>query len=208
MTESVESKLKELEEFEDKIYDLGKRMHPGYTYSLDVLANAVMDRSLHLIFAFTNLIRNENYIAACHLVRCHLDNVLRISGAWLVNDPHQFASDIMNGKKVDEIKDRNGNNLKDWYLRNKLSEEFPWVQSVYKETSGFIHLSKKHIFTSSKIKDNEKNTIEFRISRKDNYVTDESRINATNGMIEITKVLIHFIEGWIWTKNNTDPLVK
>ncbi|WP_040254381.1 hypothetical protein [Psychroserpens mesophilus] len=203
MTSKVELELEKLENFERVIIDLGKKMHPGNTFPLDILANAVMDRSLHLIFGFTSLLRNENYIGACHLVRCHLDNILRFSGAWLVENPHKFATDIMNGIQIDKIIDRDGENLKDWYLRNKLNLEFPWVTNVYKETSGFIHLSKKHIFTSSKIKDVENRTLELRISKSDNYVTDESRIEAILGMVEITKVLCHFVEGWIWTKNNT-----
>lgn len=203
MTDKVELELKELEKFEKVIQDLGKRMHTGSTFPLDILTNAVMDRSLHLIFGFTSLIRNQNYIGACHLVRCHLDNILRFSGAWLVENPHKFATDIMNETQIDKIIDRNGKKLKDWYLRNKLNEEFPWVTSVYKETSGFIHLSKKHIFTSSKIKNTENKTLEFKISKSDNYVVDESRIEAILSMVEITKVLCHFIESWISTKNNT-----
>ncbi|MFW5983483.1 MAG: hypothetical protein ACOCQ4_03195, partial [bacterium] len=144
------------------------------------------------------------YITACHLVRCHLDNVLRFSASWLVDDPHRFAMNIMSGERIDKMKDREGNQLKDWYLRNKLNEEYPWVTKVYEETSGFIHLSKKHIFTSSKLKDIEKRIVEFRISKKDNYVPDAARIEATQGMNEITYVLCHYIEGWIWTKNNPE----
>lgn len=203
MTDKVELELKKLEKLEKVIQDLGKRMHNGRIFPLDILANVVMDRSLHLIFGFTSLIRNQNYIGACHLVRCHLDNILRFSGAWLVENPHKFSTDIMNGTQIDKITDRNGKKLKDWYLRNKLNEEFPWVTSVYKETSGFIHLSKKHIFTSSKIKNTENRTLEFKISKSDNYVVDESRIEAILLMEEITKVLCHFIENWISSKNNT-----
>ncbi len=202
MTDEVEKELKKLEAQEKRILGLGKEMLSSSHYPLDFLASAVLDRSLHLIFGFTSLIRDENYITACHLVRCHLDNVLRFSAAWLVEEPHEFAMKVMSGVQIDKMKDREGKFLKDWYLRDKLNEEYSWITDIYKETSGFIHLSKKHIFTSSRLKDLEERTIELRISKKDNYVLDNARIEATQVMNEITNVLCHYIEGWIWTKNN------
>jgi hypothetical protein len=205
MQESVEKKLIELESYEKIIFDLAKKMHPGNTYPIDILINATMDRTLHLIFGFTNLLRSSNYIAACHLVRCHLDNILRLSSVWLVKEPHKLATELMSGTQLDKMIDKDGKKLKDWYLRNKLNEEYPWVKNVYEETSGFIHLSKKHIFTSSRMTDKNEGTIEMVISKHDNYVTDEHRIEATTGMIEISKILCHYIEGWIHTKNNTKP---
>lgn len=202
MTNKVEEELKTLEAQEKRILELGKDLLSTSHYPLDLLASAVLDRSLHLIFGFTSLVRGENYITACHLVRCHLDNVLRFSAAWLVDDPHRLAMQIMSGERIDNMRDRDGKKLKDWYLRNKLHEEYPWVKKVYEETSGFIHLSKKHIFTSSKLKDIKEGTVEIRIGKRDNYVPDAARIEATQGMNEITNVLCDYIEGWIWTKNN------
>lgn len=189
MTKEVELELKNLENQESRILNLAKEMHQEKTFPLDLLANTVMDRSLQLIFGFTSLIRNENYISACHLVRCHLDNVLRFSGAWLVDNPHQFATDIIDGKQVDKIKDRDGNYLKDWYLRNKLNEEYPWIKSVYTETSGFIHLSNKHFFSSTKVVDKSERIVEFKISKKDYYINDELRIETIIGMNKITNIL-------------------
>src|SRR5699024_10993149 len=101
-----------------------------------------MGRSLHVIFRLTSRIRAENCVGDCHLVSCHLDNILRFIGAWLVDNPHKFANNVIKSIRVEERKSRDNKKLKDWYVRNKLAEEFPWVKSVYKETSGFIHLSK------------------------------------------------------------------
>jgi hypothetical protein len=201
VTEKIEILLQELENLEYKIKDLFKKINTSFIYPLDILANTVLDRSLHIIFGFTKLIRDENFIAASHIVRCHLDNILRFYAATLVNDPQDFAYQIMKGVQVDKLKDKEGNYLKDSLLRNKLNKNYPWVTNVYKETSGFIHLSSKHVFTSSKLIDNKKRIIEFSLSKKDNYVTDVSRSEAIRCMIEITNVLCHFIEDWIMTKN-------
>lgn len=202
MTDLVEKELKRLEEFEVDILMIGEKMRLNCIYDLDFIANAVMNRSLSLISGFISLIKDENYLAACHLVRCHLDSLLRFSAVWLVKEPHIFAEEIRNGKRVDLMKDRDGMYMRDSYLKDKLSKEFPWIKKVYEETSGFIHLSKKHISASSRIKDVEDKTLEFRISKKDNYVNDALRVNATLGMIEITKVLCEYLEGWNYTKDN------
>ena len=106
MNDKVEEELKILEAQEKRILELGKKMLSTSHYAIDFLASAVLDRSLHLIFGFTSLVRIENYIAACHLVRCHLDNVLRFSAAWLVDDPHKFVMNIMAGIQLDKLKDR------------------------------------------------------------------------------------------------------
>ncbi|MFC2090799.1 hypothetical protein ACFLT1_08480 [Bacteroidota bacterium] len=201
-TREIEKELQILEDQEKIIIGRAKIMLSSDLFSLDLLAIAALDRSLHLIFGFTNLIKADNFIAAAHLVRCHLDNLLRLSAAWLVDDPHDFAQKILDGKRVDELVDQKGHKLKDWYLRDKLNEEYPWVKNVYKETSGFIHLSDKHFFSTSRRKDDKSREVEFRISKTDNFVPESARIEAIKCMNEITNVLIKYIEGWIWTKQN------
>ena len=182
-------------------------MSPGQAlFPLDMLAVGVINRSLSLITGFTNLIRQGNYIAAAHLARPHLDNYLRFSAAWLVSEPHDFAMKVMGGTRIDKLKDRAGRNLRDRYLVEIASIEYPWMENVYEQTSGFIHLSKKHVFTSTILKDKEERTVEFRVGKEDKYVADESRIEAVECMIEITNCIIRLLDGWIWTKSNPDTL--
>lgn len=171
-----------------------------------MLAVAVINRSLSLISGFTTLIRSKNYIGAAHLARPHLDNYLRFFAAWLVKDPHDFAMKIMQGKRIDQLTDQKEKLLKDFYLVEIASEEFPWMKNVYKETSGFVHLSKKHIFTSTKLTNKTERTLEFRVGKEDRCVQDESKIEAIECMIEITNCVISLLEGWIWTKSNPEKL--
>ena len=71
---------------------------------------------------------------------------------------------------------------------------------MYKQTSGFIHLSNKHFYSGIKIKDINERNIEFKISKNDLYITDDLRLEAIMGMNDITEILCDFIEGWIHTK--------
>jgi hypothetical protein len=204
----IESRLKNLDSFENTFKELSKKMMAPQqqSFALDMLAVAVINRSLSLISGFTTLIRSKNYIGAAHLARPHLDNYLRFYAAWLVKDPHDFALKVMEGKRIDQLADQNGKLLKDYYLVEIASKEFPWIRNVYKETSGFVHLSKKHIFTSTKLSSKADRTIEFRIGKEDQYVQNESKIEAIECMIEITNCVISLLEGWIWTKSNPEKL--
>jgi hypothetical protein len=208
MTELINAKLDHLDSFENRLKELSKEMMlPGQDlFPLDVLAVGVINRSLSLLSGFTTLIRDKNYIAAAHLGRPHLDNYLRFYASWLVNEPHDFAMKVMSGVRIDKLKDKTGKYLRDRYLVELASKEHPWMLNVYKETSGFIHLSKTHVFTSTVLKNKEERTVEFRISKEDKYVTEESKLEAAECMIEITNCIVTLVEGWIWTKNNPDRL--
>jgi hypothetical protein len=40
-------------------------------------------------------------------------------------------------------------------VKGKLAEKYPWVSDIYEPTSGFVHLSEKHIFNSLHITNRE-----------------------------------------------------
>jgi hypothetical protein len=208
MTPEIDRKLLELEEFEKILFQLSKEMMTTGRgiFPFDHLAIGVINRSLSLISGFILLIKNSNYIGAAHLARPHLDNYLRLYAAWQVDNPHDFATQTMKGVRIEKMKDRNGIPLRDSHLIKMASKDYPWMQNVYDETSGFIHLSSKHILTSAKITSKEERTIEFAVSKLDKYVHDQSRSEAIECMIEITRCIIKLLEGWIWTKNNEDKI--
>jgi hypothetical protein len=85
-------------------------------YKLDVLAIAVLDRSLALLRGFCDLVEGRNMIAAAPLLRCQLDNGLRFLAPSLVADPHDFAEKVARGIAVRKIKDRGGKLMVDSYL--------------------------------------------------------------------------------------------
>ena len=62
-------------------------------FQFDLLVSAVLNRSLALMNGFQLLIINNNYICAAHLVRLHLDSLMRLSAAWLVDDPNELPKE-------------------------------------------------------------------------------------------------------------------
>lgn len=209
--QTIETQLLELEKFERKFFDLGKEMfEPGkvYLYPLDILATAVMDRGLSLIFGFTSQIRANNFTCAAPLVRMHLDNVLRFYAAYISPDCHEFTMKVFEGSHIRNLKDKDGNKMTDKYLVEQLSKEHPWMTEVYEKTSGYVHLSNTHIFNSSRLKDLEKRTIAFSISKQDRWLTDDEKLEATNCMLEISQILFDYLYGWNHTKRQTKAETK
>ena len=91
--EQLEGLLIDLDQMEHILRSLAwKVMTPDTpVHHLDMLAVGVVKRSMSLLYGFTTLMRSQNFHAAAHLVRPHLDNYLRFQTVWLVNNPEEFA---------------------------------------------------------------------------------------------------------------------
>lgn len=199
---AIEHFLIKLRLFEDKFTTLARSMlqsgdglHP-----LDYYISGVLNRSMSLIFGFETLLRSLNFLASSHLVRPHLDNFLRLYAAWLVDDPQEFAMKIWQGERIDTLKDRNGHTLKDSYLKKTASKEFPWIENVYNETSGFVHFSNKHISNATSLNNVEERSLVTYIGKYDNQVKNESKLEAIICMIEICNCIVDLVFGYIDTK--------
>lgn len=202
MNDELERHLKSLELLETKVKQTAKVLIQSGKgmYDLDLLANAALNRTLSTINGFLLLTRANNFNCATHLIRIHLDTLLRFAAAWLVDNPHEFARNVLKGIPIKHMRDRTGEKMSDFHLKNTLSQLYPWVEKVYNETSGYIHLSDKHIFNSSSLKG--ESTIAFSISSEDRFVSDALRIEATELMIEITNCICHFANEYSTAKNN------
>jgi hypothetical protein len=168
-------------------------------FPLDFLAVAVYKRSMSLISGFSMMIDQKNFVCAAPLVRLQLDNALRFYAASLVDKPNDLAIGFISGKPIKEFRDKaNGKKLTDSYLVEKLSETFEWMTKVYKETSGYIHLSEKHFFNTIK-RDNAGFSISVGVS--DSSITDKERLYAIDTMIAITNVVLWLIDSWTYIKD-------
>lgn len=146
------------------------------------------------------LIKSANYVTAAHLVRPHLDNYLRLYAAWLVDNPQDFAKQVWAGTLVLKIKDKNGAPMTDAHLKSKAVKDYPWMEDVYNETSGFVHFSDKHIANATSLSKEKERTLETCISETDNNVTNQSKLEAILCMIEISNCIAQLIFGYVYTK--------
>lgn len=173
----------------------------GNLYPLDLLALASIKRSISLQTAMLSLIRDNNYFSAASLLRLQIDSCMRFYAVFLVDDPHDLAARVLAGEKISSIKDRSGNKMRDAYLISVISKEYEWMERVYKTTSGFVHLSNKHLFSYiEKVNDDER-SVSFVLGEEDNHVNDAFWIEMIDGFIDSTKALYRYLNAWYQRKN-------
>jgi hypothetical protein len=205
----LEEGLDKLQASHQQLLDLGHEMMSNTDlYPMDLLTTAVLNRSLSLLDGFVVLVRGSNTLAALHLVRLHLDSLLRYSAAWLVEEPHAFAMEVFAGKPIRKMKDRTGAFMTDRYLVDKLAVEYAWVSSVYAETSGYVHLSQKHYHSAIRKKKEvaeDGRTMEAVISKGDLFIPYSLKLDSAGAMFEITGCICQYVYGWTHTKNGGTP---
>jgi hypothetical protein len=111
----------------------------------DMLVAAFLNRSMGLVRGFCSLI-GDNYICAAPLVRLQLDNLLRLSTIWLVDDLDKLTAHVADGKQIDKLKDRHGKRMRDSYLAQRMDEKVAGVAEVYKSACGYVHFSDAHLY--------------------------------------------------------------
>jgi hypothetical protein len=145
------------------------------------------------------MIEARNFICAASILRLQLDTALRFAAAWLAPDPHRIAHEVLKGTSIRTQKDRSGHLMTDAYLVSVLAKEDPWITNVYKQTSGYIHLSEKHIFNSV-IKVGDDRRIAMKMSPDDVVITDDLYIEAVQAFRAASEVFLRYLEGWVYTK--------
>lgn len=201
--QKVKDCIKNLRELEKEHTAMGMEIMKaaeGAIYPLDLLAISVLNRSVCLLVGFCDLMEKENFVAATPLLRLQLDNLLRFHAAWLVKDPHDFSTDILKGFQINKMKDREGNIMSDRYLVDKISGEYPIMKDIYKHTSGYIHLSDKHMFNSFGSKKDETGRFNTKVGSKDSFVPESSYIEMLRAFFDVTGVLFRYLKGWAVTK--------
>jgi hypothetical protein len=197
--------LEDLEKLNDAHLEQGEaimKAFGGAVYAFDLLSFAVLNRSMLLTSGFITLMRKDNFVAATPLIRIQLDNFLRYAAGWLVSDPHGFAVKILSGEHIRNIKTKEGKRMTDCFLVDEFSKEYKWIKSVYKNTSGYIHLSDKHMFINITELDSKQRTTTSKISDKDDHIPEKFKVEAVMAFTEITKLVLYRTNSWRYTKDN------
>ncbi|MFH1904977.1 MAG: hypothetical protein ABIK53_05600 [bacterium] len=207
MNDQVQKNISFLEQQNEehlKIAEEMLRAKEGACFAMDLFAGAVLKRSMSIISGFVMLIKAKNYICAAPLVRLQLDNLLRFSAAYIVEDPDKLATDVLKGIPIERLKDKRNKKMRDGYLVEELKKKYSWIERVYKNASGYIHFSEKHMsHLLSKDKSKEKNVVLISIGAE-NDAKDFPLYEATLAMINITDAVLRYIYGWVYKKKNAN----
>jgi hypothetical protein len=200
---SIEDRLTFLEESRHSHFNI-TRFFSGESIPIDIYALMVLKRSISLVFGFTGMIRNQNFVCASPLIRLQIDNLLRFRAAFMVGNQSQFVVDVIQKKEVRRLKDRHGKNMTDAYLQEVLMLEYPWLKEMYKNTSGYIHLSDQHFYNTLRASESRREgALDIYIGPDDKMISAEVYEEAIEEMVLVTHSLLTFLANWAMSKNKS-----
>lgn len=170
-------------------------------FPLDFMVFGATKRYLSTIEAFRLMIETWNMICARALLRMHVDTALRFSAAWLVRDPHALATAVLSGKRIDHMRDKDGERLTDAYLVRVRSADHPWLPKVYESLSGYIHFSGSHIYDSIARTDDDSRTVHFEIAEHDTKYPARSWLELVMCAIATSEMFRTYLRGYATTKD-------
>lgn len=202
--ETVRKLLTLVEGDKDAMLSLGKQLFGEVNapmFPLDLLAYGAIKRNLSTATAISQLVNAWNMASARSLLRVHIDTALRFSAAWLLDNPHDFASEVVGGARIDKFKTSAGKRLTDAYLVEVRTVECPWLPKVYESLSGYIHFSGAHVFDA--VSQKEGRTISVEISATDHGFPEFTWVELLDCTRESTSLLAKYLRGYILTKRLT-----
>lgn len=190
MAADLSDLLGKIEKLENEILQkCSSTVKPGEDFtSMCLFMFGAMKRTLSQAKGFRDLVATRNFPCAAGILRMQIDTAMRINGLMLLADPEAGCREVLGGKKFSHLEDRDGKKLLDFYLKEKLSQDHPWIKKVYDSTSDFIHLSGRHFYNSVVSLDEESRTMYFQISGIDNKRPDEEYHEIVNAFFEATKI--------------------
>jgi hypothetical protein len=120
-----------------------------------------------------------------------------------VDDLQHFVASVVNGVAIKKLKDRNKKNLTDIYLREQLSGDHSWVNVVYDQSSGYVHLSEKHIFGAIQeviVADGSQGDLNIHIGQSDAYTPGMFYITLINAFQASTALFVGQVRKWVQVK--------
>lgn len=120
----------------------------GEIYLPDMFLTALMQRSYGLVDAMIEMVDEYNLVAAAPLLRLQLDSLVRASYVAHAPDADVVVMEVLKGAEFRTMRDKDGCKLTDRRLNELASPYHPWVAAVYEKTSGWVHLSSVHIFST------------------------------------------------------------
>ncbi|MEQ2655238.1 hypothetical protein AAAT68_00070 [Lawsonibacter asaccharolyticus] len=181
----IEALIPELDRLNEEAISIAGDIIGSTVLLVDLGFSPLLNRSLQLTDGFIAMIKARNLTCAATLLRLQLDNCMRLYALYIAEDRKAFINSLMAGEKIDKLRDKNGQQMKDWYLKKELTKLDTQFSTVYDNTSGYIHFSGKAFYQS--VSAGEDNTLEFQVSH-----TTPEKLNPI--LLECVRAYTHYLE--------------
>lgn len=145
---ALSPKLNELQNLNENAIKIARALIGESLFKTDLYFCALLNKSIQLTDGFVELIKKRNLTSAGIILRSSMDNCLRLYAMFIANNPDEVVDCLISGGRIDKLKDKDGNKLRDSYLKNKLGEYDNRFVLVYNNASGYVHFSEKGFYQS------------------------------------------------------------
>lgn len=181
--------VEKLDQLNAKAIEIGKSIIGSTLLLVDLGFVSLLNRSVQLTDGFISMVKERNLTCAGALLRLQLDNCMRTYALYIAADRKEFIEALMSDKKIDDLKDKCGNAMKDWYLKSELNKFDAQFSTVYRNASGYTHFSGKAFYQAVSAKND--NGIEFQVSH-----AFPEKVNPI--LVECVQAYIHFLKFFYW----------
>lgn len=112
----------------------------------DLFFCASVDRCIRLIDGLIPMLQDRNLTCVGVLLRMQMDNCMRTYAAFIAEDRNAVIQCILDGTPIKNLKDVNGKQMLDGYLKDQVAKMDPIFSSAYDNASGYVHLSEKAFY--------------------------------------------------------------
>lgn len=156
----------------------------------------ITNRMLAQTRAFKHSVEDRNGLVATALLRLQLDTALRLYALFWVADPNAFSEKVFKGTQIDRLKAADGEQMTDKYLRGKLVSQYPWVDDVYKQSSGAIHFSNRHIFDALSVTDDKTGECKIQLGPNKPDQPIEEYSEYLTAFLHINMIIVEAVRDW------------
>ena len=139
--EEIEQYIKRLKKYREEAKILASGIIGENLTIEDMFFVSALNRRVQFIDGIVELLNTRNLTCAGVLVRTQLDNLMRVFAAFISKDRTSFIDKYLSGKPIRNMKDTNNQKMTDAYLKKRISEYYPSIETVYNKSSGYVHLS-------------------------------------------------------------------
>jgi hypothetical protein len=82
--------------------------------------------------------------------------------------------------------------------------EYDGIKELYAETCDYVHFSGTHLHSAIDGTSSDGKTVDFKISPTDCALPVSVYLDAIHAFRNVTRILIRYVEGWTFTKNNPE----
>ncbi|TGQ70986.1 hypothetical protein EN829_000925 [Mesorhizobium sp. M00.F.Ca.ET.186.01.1.1] len=169
----------------------------GSMYLTHMFILGAGQRTLSQSRGFRKMIEGRNFPSATILLRTQIDTAMRIHALPLIHDRENSMRRLMgNEVQFDRLTTLEGGKqvrLTDAHLRKHLSAQYPWIDKVYTETSDFVHLSFRHLWTAIARVDENTRTAHFMLSGIDAKRNEADYFEVCDAFFEVSRIIYRML---------------